>query len=122
MRTQKILKSRVGNAINKNTKVKANISGKSIDKLTSGKALHKSITNGFTSEEHFKAVEKIKTIYRGAKLSGIFPDRDNDLNIKNIKRYSSPYKTVLGNNSKAYITVKCYANGTNKLYSLELLK
>lgn len=90
--------------------------------MTSGKALHKSIANGFTAKEHFKAVEDIKSIYRKSVLKGTFPDRENNPNVKNIKRFSTRYETCLGNRAAAYITVKCYKNGLNKLYSLELLK
>lgn len=90
--------------------------------MTSGKALHKSIANGFTAKEHFKAVENIKSIYRKSVLKGTYPDRDNNPNIKDIKRFATSYETCLGNKSTAYITVKCYKNGLNKLYSLELLK
>lgn len=119
---KKTLNTKTGNAINKSTRIKANLSKKSIDKLTSGKALHKSISNGFSAEEHFKAVEKIKSIFRKASLKSSKPDKNNDINIDCIKRFSASYKTCKGNDSSAYITVKCYKNGLNKLYSLELLK
>lgn len=82
--------------------------------------MKKSIDNGFSAEEHFEAVLKIKTLYRNSRLESSKPDRDNDPNILSIKRFSADFVLKSGKSAAAYITVKEIKNGDNKIYSLEL--
>ena len=53
------LKPVFGKLINISTGIEANLSKKSLDKMTSAKTLEKSKVNGFTLDEHFELAAKI---------------------------------------------------------------
>ncbi|MGQ2892793.1 hypothetical protein HLX34_000010 (plasmid) [Campylobacter coli] len=96
---------------NSQTKIKARVSTTGLNKMTSDKAIQKSINNGFTLEEHFKAVNNIEGLFKNAKF--IMSEADKD--VKAIHRYVANL-----NNSQAKITLKeSYEHG-HRIYSLEL--
>lgn len=62
----KILKPFLGKLKNISTGIEANLSKKSLEKMTSAKSLEKSKNNGFTLDEHFELAAKIKPLYECA--------------------------------------------------------
>jgi hypothetical protein len=82
----------------------------------------KSIDNGFTAEDHFYAVSKVKNLYRNARPAGQAPDKHGDPNILSIRRFSASLTLKDGRTATALITVKEYVRDENKIYSLELKK
>ena len=97
----KILKPFLGKLKNISTGIEANLSKKSLEKMTSAKSLEKSKNNGFTLDEHFELATKIKPLYESAILVAA---------------------AILKNGKKAdvLITVKeSLANG-HRIYSIEL--
>ncbi|MBR0126447.1 MAG: hypothetical protein IJJ66_05590 [Treponema sp.] len=100
----------------------ANMSGKSIKKLTSGKALVETLKNGFTSYQHYEAVSRVNNLYKKARYVTSEPDRNGSPDVFLVHKYNCPFKLKSGKKANAYITVKEYADGTNKIYSLELRK
>lgn len=62
----KILKPFLGKLKNISTGIEANLSKKSLEKMTSAKSLEKSKNNGFTLNEHFELAAKIKPLYESA--------------------------------------------------------
>ena len=59
---------------NKATGLTGRITTNERDKIGSDKAIIKSIKNGFSKEEHFKAGENIEELFINAKLRGIYED------------------------------------------------
>ena len=62
----KILKPFLGKLKNISTGIEANLSKKSLEKMTSAKSLEKSKNNGFTLDEHFELAAKIEPLYESA--------------------------------------------------------
>ena len=116
------LKPVFGKFINISTGIEANLSKKSLDKMTSAKTLEKSKVNGFTLDEHFELAAKIKPLYETAILVTAHGNlkNPNDPNVVSIKRFIAA--AILNNGKKAdvLITVKeSIANG-HRIYSIEL--
>ena len=82
----------------------------------------KSLDNGFSAEDHFYAVRRIKTLYRNAKDGIPSPDKYNDPNIKAIWHFNSKVTFKDGRTANAYLTVKEFVRDETKIYSLELKK
>ncbi|EOF7243506.1 hypothetical protein ACK0U1_000304 [Campylobacter jejuni] len=100
---------------NSQTKIKARVSTTGLNKMTSDKAIQKSINNGFTLEEHFKAVNNIEGLFKNAKFIMSEADKKGSKDVKAIHRYVANL-----NNSQAKITLKeSYEHG-HRIYSLDL--
>ena len=118
----KKLKSSFGKLVNISTGIEANFSKKSLDKMTSAKALEKSKANGFSLDEHFELAAKIKPLYETAILVTAHGNLKNpdDPNVLSIKRFVSAAILKSGKKADVLITVKeSIANG-HKIYSIEL--
>ena len=116
------LKPVLGKLVNISTGIEANLSKKSLDKMTSAKALEKSKTNGFTLDEHFELAAKIKPLYESAILVTAHGNLKNpdDPNVVSIKRFVSAAILKSGKKADVLITVKeSIANG-HRIYSIEL--
>ena len=116
------LKTVLGKITNISTGIEANLSKKSVDKMTSAKALEKSKSNGFTLDEHFEIAAKIKPLYESAVLVTSHGNlkNPNDPNVVSIKRFVSAAILKSGKKADVLITVKeSVANG-HKIYSIEL--
>ncbi len=100
----------------------ARISSKTIDKLTSGKAMGKSKDNGFTEREHFESITRIGKLYEQSKFISSAPDKNGSSDVISVKRYDTRFKLRNGKKAIAHITVKEYKGGDNLIYSLELCK
>lgn len=116
------LKPVLGKIVNIQTGIEANLSKKSLDKMTSAKALEKSKMNGFTLDEHFELAAKIKPLYESSILvisHGNLKNPD-DPNVISIKRFVSAAILKSGKKADVLITVKeSIANG-HRIYSIEL--
>jgi len=116
------LKNVLGKITNISTGIEANLSKKSLDKMTSAKALEKSKNNGFTLDEHFELAAKIKPLYETAILAVAHGNlkNPNDPNVVSIKRFVSAAILNSGKKADVLITVKeSIANG-HRIYSIEL--
>ncbi len=84
--------------------------------MTSDKAIQKSLDNGFTQEEHFKAVDNIEALFTKARF---LQTRDD---IKNKDKAIKIYEFMADNeNSQAFILVKeSIDKDYKKIYTLEL--
>lgn len=102
---------------NKETGIVASFGVNGINKMLSNKAVGKSIENGFTREDHLRAVENIKKLFEEAHLYSTKSDtKNNAANVLSIKRFISP----IDHEKEAYITVKESLNNGHRIYSLEL--
>ena len=60
----------------------AQISRKNIAKMTSDKAVAKSVANGFTPQEHFKAVQEVDKLYQRAMFKETTDDKNGENYLK----------------------------------------
>ena len=61
-------------------KVKAYMSLKSLSKMTSDKAIQKSVDNGFSREQHLQAVLDIERLFENSKLQATEPHKSGETN------------------------------------------
>ena len=95
--------------------VQAYMSLKSLSKMTSPQAIQKSIDNGFSREEHLKAVLDIERLFKNAKLQATEPHKSGETNAI-IHRLNSELE-----NGNALITTKeSLDTNKNRVYSVEL--
>lgn len=97
----------------------ARISTTGLHKISSQKAFNKSLNNGFSQEEHYKAGELIKDLYENSNYLKSEKAKNNSDDIKAIYRYVSPLQ-INGKNALALITLKENLQSGNRIYSLEL--
>lgn len=97
-------------------KIEAYLSLKSLSKMTSTKAIQKSIDNGFSREEHLRAVLDIQRLFENAKLAQTHKDSRSLSGNVLIHRLNSQLE-----NGNALITTKESVDiNKNRIYSLEL--
>lgn len=113
-----ILENKIGkNIINKSDGTIALITKSKIKKMISGKAIKKSID----TLVHFEAAKNIDVLFEKSLLVIRHPDRDGDINIKDI----SVYKTEFDFENFLYpikITLKSYVNELKEnIYSVEAI-
>ncbi|WP_235852427.1 hypothetical protein [Helicobacter mehlei] len=104
---------------NKETGVVARISRKGLDKISSTKALGKSIENGFSKEEHFKVGQDVKTLFENATLRETHGDYKKRTDIKAIHRYFTNIK-INGKGAQVKMTLTESVEQGHRIYSLEL--
>ncbi|EIR8270328.1 hypothetical protein LXP33_001738, partial [Campylobacter upsaliensis] len=108
------LKAKINQAItNENTGEKAILTNKGISKMLSDKAISKSVDNGFSREEHLRAVGVVDELFKRAKRA--FSKRDEKDKNLSIYRYNAPFK-----NANALMTLKEYKQNGKRIYSIEL--
>lgn len=105
--------------VNKATGIKAILSSEGIGKMTSGPAIKKSVDNGFTGDQHFEAVKRIKELFNEAKLVKTHPDKNGDKNVT-MKRFVAQDEMKDGTKFDALITLKETVEHGHRIYSLEL--
>ena len=88
----KILKPFLGKLKNISTGIEANLSKKSLEKMTSAKSLEKSKNNGFTLDEHFELAAKIKPLYESAILVTIHGNLKNPDELDEINKASERFE------------------------------
>lgn len=116
------LRKKVGDYKNSSSGINAHLNSRSIKKMTSDKALRKSLENGFTEEQHFETVRRSPVLFKKAKLVSVQKDRDDKQNILSIKRFNTEFKLKSGRKANAYFTVKETLQNGHTLYSVELKK
>lgn len=104
---------------NKETGKVARITDKERNKISSEKALKKSLENGFTKEQHYKTGEHIKELFESANLRETHADSKGRPNIKEVYRFE---KDLIIDNKEAVAKITMFEKieGNNKIYSLEL--
>ena len=122
---RQILKSNLRNSFglhkNKKTGIEANLSGDSVNKIGSEKAIEKSKLNGFSVEEHFEVANNIVELYEDADLVETRPDKNHSADLKSIKRFDSNVYLKRGLAAIAHITVKESVINGHKIYSVEVM-
>ena len=108
---------------------KANISQKSIDKMGCDKALNKSLVNGFSVNELMTQRNglvsfspRLGELFPTAELKRTDPDRNNDPNVRDMKRFRKDFITCEGKKASAWITVKNSTQHGNRLYTIEVME
>uniref|UniRef100_UPI000CF15882 LPD3 domain-containing protein n=1 Tax=Helicobacter cinaedi TaxID=213 RepID=UPI000CF15882 len=96
-------------------KVKAYMSLKSLSKMTSDKAIQKSVDNGFSREQHLQAVLDIERLFENSKLQATEPHKSGETNAI-IHRLNSE----LANGNALITTKESLDINKNRVYSLEL--
>lgn len=91
--------------INEDTKITAQVNREQRQKLASGDAIHKSIANGFSREEHFGAAALVDKLYKNAILRFEREDENGDPNVLSIRRLVAPIK-INGKDAYAKLTLK----------------
>ncbi|WP_121022880.1 LPD3 domain-containing protein, partial [Helicobacter vulpis] len=104
---------------NKETGVVARISRKGLDKISSTKALNKSLANGFTKEEHFRVGANIKALFENARLRQTHEDYKGRRDIKAVHRYFVGIN-INGKKAEVKITIRENLQQGHKIYSIEL--
>ena len=104
---------------NKQTGMVGRISRTGVNKISSQKALNKSLNNGYTKEEHYKAGEHIKQLFSLASLREKHADYKGRAEIQAVYRFTRP---IIINNKEANALITMFENNQagNKIYSLEL--
>ena len=110
----KHLENILGKELRNKEGFKAKISKNSIHKMTSDRAIQKSINNGFNRKDHLEAVANIQNILENSTLKESKADKNNNPNLI-IHRLTSDFKEA-----QALLTVKESNTHGNKLYSIEL--
>ena len=102
---------------NTSTGIAAQISKTSIKKMTSDKAIQKSLDNGFSQEQHFAAAQKIQELYENAQH--ILTRGDDKNNDKAIVLHE--FISTMSNEAAAKILVKeSLDKDSRRIYTLEL--
>ena len=96
-------------------KVKAYMSLKSLSKMTSDKAIQKSVDNGFSREQHLQAVLDIERLFKNSKLQATEPHKSGETNAI-IHRLNSE----LANGNALITTKESLDINKNRIYSVEL--
>lgn len=114
---------------NDETGIKAQVNSKQRNKMMSGVAIAKSITNGFSRDEHLSVLTYIDKLFRYAILRLERSDGKGKIDISSIRRFVIPIQFGTGKKAKkayAKLTVKEYvsrkkgSSGNKKLYTMEL--
>lgn len=102
---------------NKATNIIAQVSNKGLSKMMSEKAINKSVSNGFTTREHFIAINKLKEIFENSQLLNSYIDPRGKNNQTIIRRFNA----ILDKNTEAKLLVKeSLDKDTNRIYTIEL--
>ena len=114
----KSLKGKQLKSVEKN--IIASFSHKGLGKVASDAAINKSKRNGFSMQEHLKAVLNIEKLFSNSIKTNEREDHNDS--IKGIEHFSSLF--MAENNEPALVTftVKVTENAGRKIYSIELME
>ncbi|MBS4241694.1 hypothetical protein CVU5213_08210, partial [Campylobacter vulpis] len=101
---------------NENTGIKASFGTAELKKMTSDKAILKSVNNGFSVKEHLEAVKNIKELYEKASYKGVDDDVKHSDKAVKIHHFISEFE---GGNAEILVKESLDKN-QNKIYTLEL--
>lgn len=104
----------------------AKVSSSGRDKIISNVAVQKSISNGFTKEQHNEIASKIGKLFKYGILISIHKDKNNSADVIAVKRFAPPI-VLKENICVAYITVKetkeqKHIPQGHSIYSIEEIK
>ena len=106
---------------NSETGKKARFSKNTANKISSDKAITKTVVNGFSVKDHFEAAKNIKQIFEAAEFVGTFEDRSCDPNILAIHRFQKEIELSGKKSCIAYLTLKEVKKDGSRIYTQELL-
>ena len=89
-----------------------------INKISSKKAIDKSVANGFSRDEHFKVAQDLKSLFENSKLKESHADNKQREHIK-VHRFIQDL-SINDKEAQAKITLFENNQAGNKIYSLEL--
>ena len=105
--------------VNKETNITATISTKGLTKISSSKAVAKSVKNGFTRDEHFKVAQDLKNLFENSTLKESHADTKARDEIQAVHRFTKDLE-INGSQAEAKITLFENNQAGNKIYSIEL--
>ena len=100
---------------------KARFSKNTANKISSDKAITKSVVNGFSVENHFEAAKNIKNIFENSDFIGSFPDRKNDPNVLAVHRFQKDIEFSDGKEGVVSLMLKEVKQNGMRVYTLELM-
>ncbi|TLE07306.1 hypothetical protein [Helicobacter bilis] len=103
---------------NKETGMQGFITTNEINKISSKKAIDKSIANGFSRDEHFKVAQDLKSLFENSKLKESHADNKQREHIK-VHRFIQDL-SINDKEAQAKITLFEKIEGKNRIYTLEL--
>ena len=105
---------------NKETGLKASITQRDINKMSSKEAIEKStIGKPYTKEEHFKIAEDIGNLFENATLKATHADSKQRPNVANVHRFNIDIE-VNTKDAITKITILERIEGENRIYAMEL--
>ena len=99
--------------------IQARLSSVGIAKMSSDKAIQKSLDNGFKVEEHFEAVSNIENLFIQSKFFKSETPKNQSKDIKAVHRFIAD-NALKDKEAQALITLKESFQNGNRIYSLEL--
>ena len=103
---------------NKETGMQGFITTDEINKISSKKAIDKSVANGFSRDEHFKVAQDLKSLFENSKLKESHADNKQREHIK-VHRFIQDL-SINDKEAQAKITLFEKIEGKNRIYTLEL--
>ncbi|MDY5821386.1 MAG: hypothetical protein SPJ83_01115, partial [Helicobacter sp.] len=103
---------------NKETGMQGFITTDEINKISSKKAIDKSVANGFSRDEHFKVAQDLKILFENSKLKESHADNKQREHIK-VHRFIQDL-SINDKEAQAKITLFEKIEGKNRIYTLEL--
>lgn len=104
---------------NKETGLQGVVTDTERNKISSKKAVDKSIANGFTRDEHFAAAQDLKNLFENATKAQSHNDYKQRENIAQVHRFVKDLY-INDKQAQAKITLFEKIEGKNKIYTLEL--
>lgn len=105
--------------INTETGIVGIINSRQAGKLTSDVAMLKSRNNGFSREQHYAVAAKIADLWKNATLIEKRGDKNNDPNIKSIKRFAAPIVIDDKTNFVTMLAKESVEHG-HRIYTIEM--
>lgn len=104
---------------NKETGLQGVVTDTERNKISSKKAVDKSIANGFTRDEHFTAAQDLKNLFENATKAQSHNDYKQRENIAQVHRFVKDLY-INDKQAQAKITLFEKIEGKNRIYTLEL--
>ena len=106
---------------NKHNDFKARFSKNTANKISSDKAITKSVVNGFTVENHFEVAKNIKAVFEQAEYIGMFDDKKHDPNVLAVHRFQKKIELSDGKGCFVFLMLKEVKKDGMRLYTFELM-
>ena len=107
--------------VNLNDGITARISSTGINKMISNVAVMKSISNGFSRQEHTTAVANVIMLFKNGRIISTSDDIKGSPDILSIKRYATRVSFYPSERTgTAVVLLKESKNNGNRIYTLEL--